>query len=915
MKMKKILAMIITVILISGLFQLNTFAEEDTEKALQAPNALEGCIVFTSDGPFKVSLGPYKYWTGTMEYSLDRNEWKPYVEGTQIESGSGRTVCFRGTDNSALSKNDYLCSIFTLEPSDGSTISCSGNIEALLDYRTVRDGGHPAMGEFAFSSLFKDCASLGTAPTLPAMELTQESYSEMFSGCVSLTTAPALPAVKLAKNCYLGMFYGCTSLISAPALPATELAEACCCGMFNGCTSLTTAPALPATKLAESCYSGMFSRCTSLISAPALPATELANDCYSSMFSDCTSLITAPALPATKLIDNCYSGMFEGCTSLITAPVLPATEMAHSCYFGMFKDCISLTAAPALPATGLAWECYCSMFEGCTNLLVPPQLPAQGLTDYCYEKMFKKTGVRISEKAGIFDDVYYGVPYRIPSEGDGTGVSNALANMFADTAGPFTGTPEINNIYYLPAIPVDAPTGKTLSYTGIEQTGVEPGEGYTLAGHKAANAGNHTAAATLLDGYIWSDGSTGVREVPWTITPADISEATVAAADQIYDGTEHKPAVTITWNGKKISSKDYTLSYTNNVRAGKATVIVTGRRNFKNTSSASADFEIKRHPLTVTANSAEQTYNGKPLTDDGFSFDQIADGDRIESAKVTGSQTDAGSSPNEVSGAKVVNQDDEDVTDCYDITCVSGTLSVTPAEAVITVDSASKEEGMSDPVFTGTVEGLLKDDDLGKISYKRTGSDEEPGVYAGVLTAVYSDNPNYKVTVAKGDFTICPKPVYKAVSGPGGTYTKESGKTLAFTFKRSVDDGTTFSHFTGIEVDGKAVPEKDASGKTNWTAKSGSVIIELQPSYLDTLSVGEHKFMAKFDDGAGADVTFIVQAKAVTPANTAGTSGKNTTSPKTGDGSSLLIWFIAAGAALFVIFRIISYRKRQFSNR
>ena len=67
------------------------------------------------------------------------------------------------------------------------------------------------------------------------------------------------------------------------------------------------------------------------------------------------------------------------------------------------------------------------------------------------------------------------------------------------------------------------------------------------------------------------------------------------------------------------------------------------------------------------------------------------------------------------------------------------------------------------------------------------------------------------------------------VSGAGGTYTKGSGKTLTFTCKRSAEDETTFrfSHFTGIKVDGKAVPENDASGKTNWKAESGSVIIEL----------------------------------------------------------------------------------------
>jgi hypothetical protein len=121
------------------------------------------------------------------------------------------------------------------------------------------------------------------------------------------------------------------------------------------------------------------------------------------------------------------------------------------------------------------------------------------------------------------------------------------------------------------------------------------------------------------------------------------------------------------------------------------------------------------------------------------------------------------------------------------------------------------------------------------------------------------------VSYENGTFTITEKPTYKAVSGSGGTYTKGSGRTLGFTFKRSANDETTFSHFKGITVDGKAIPEKDASGKANWTAKKGSVIIELQSPYLETLFVGEHKLAAQFDDGADATATFTVKAKPATP--------------------------------------------------
>ena len=88
---------------------------------------------------------------------------------------------------------------------------------------------------------------------------------------------------------------------------------------------------------------------------------------------------------------------------------------------------------------------------------------------------------------------------------------------------------------------------------------------------------------------------------------------------------------------------------------------------------------------------------------------------------------------------------------------------------------------------------------------------------------------------------------------------------MVFKIERTVDPETAFSHFTGVQVDGKAVSEKDASGKANWTAKSGSVIVELQPSYLSTLSAGKHTVTVTFDDADPVSADFTVSAKAATP--------------------------------------------------
>lgn len=86
----------------------------------------------------------------------------------------------------------------------------------------------------------------------------------LFRSCASLVTAPELPATTIYRGCYFSMFNGCTSLKKAPKLPATTLKETCYQNMFYGCTSLEEAPELPATTLTGSCYYGMFRNCSAL---------------------------------------------------------------------------------------------------------------------------------------------------------------------------------------------------------------------------------------------------------------------------------------------------------------------------------------------------------------------------------------------------------------------------------------------------------------------------------------------------------------------------------------------------------------------------------------------------------------------------------------------------------------------------
>lgn len=172
--------------------------------------------------------------------------------------------------------------------------------------------------------------------------------------------------------------------------------------------------------MSDFCYYALFAYCSALTSAPELPAITLTKNCYQAMFADCTSLVNAPKLTSKTLANICYKAMFYGCTALSTPPELPATELKNGCYSGMFRGCTSLTTLPKLPATILENGCYNVMFYGCTGI--------------------KLSSVKVNE---------YQSPYRIPDIRTGTALSTtSLEDMFANTGGTFTGTPEINTTYY-----------------------------------------------------------------------------------------------------------------------------------------------------------------------------------------------------------------------------------------------------------------------------------------------------------------------------------------------------------------------------------------------------------------------------------------------------------------------------------
>ena len=215
----------------------------------------------------------------------------------------------------------------------------------------------------------------------------------------------------------------------------------------------------------------------------------------------------------------------------------------------------------------------------------------------------------------------------------------------------------------------------------------------------------------------------------------------------------------------------------------------------------------------------------------------------------------------------------------------------------------------ADPPAGGTVTGG------GVVYYGReitvTATPEAGYVFDGWYegTTEKSTDASYKFTPV-GDITLTAKftplnPVsYSVTGGADSIWTRGSGATLTVTVKRSPDDASCYSHFTGVEIDGTALVRD-----TDYTAAAGSTVVTLRAAALQKLSVGSHNVTVRFDDGK---VSTGLTVKAAASSGNGASASKGT---KTGDESDLALWSILmllSAAAMIVL--LLCARKRKIEK-
>ena len=292
--------------------------------------------------------------------------------------------------------------------------------------------------------------------------------------------------------------------------------------------------------------------------------------------------------------------------------------------------------------------------------------------------------------------------------------------------------------------------------------------GLTKDSFTVTSANYDVTIKEVIDGYV-------------TITPVtDKVTVTVTENGAIvtYDGNEHsvkgyksmtadnalydvttsvKATETAAWTAKGTNAGEYPVG----IAAGD---FENTNKNFTNVTFNIVDGVLKINPITentitITANSNEKTYDGTPLTDNGFDYTKgvLVDGDEL-TAVVEGSAMNVGDEGKNVVKSYKVMRGNVDVTGNYTFTdSVDGKLTINKRTVTLTSETASKEyDGtpLTKPDVTVTGDGFVAGEVTG---IKATGS--VTFVHEGEVTnaITYTEGANFKetnYTISKDEGTL-----------------------------------------------------------------------------------------------------------------------------------------------------------------
>src|SRR5574344_703485 len=282
-------------------------------------------------------------------------------------------------------------------------------------------------------------------------------------------------------------------------------------------------------------------------------------------FFNCPAL-TSVSIPTSVI--SIGTRVFEGCSGVTTITV-DASNTAYRSTDGVGNECNAILSKDGK-----------TLITGCKTTTIPSGVTSIG--DRAFQSCSTLTSVSIpSSVTSIGSSAFYACPGLTS-----VNISNSVTSIGNDA---FYGCTALTDVYYNTTSPIDynascklgstaspartlhVPVGAKdafsgwasyfaavkydivdataetgLVYNGSEQTGVQAATGdNTVTGGRKTGAGNYTATASLVDGYVWPDGTTANKTIAWSIAQATNAWTTEPSiADYAYGTTPSTPAGT-----------------------------------------------------------------------------------------------------------------------------------------------------------------------------------------------------------------------------------------------------------------------------------------------------------------------------------------------------------------------------------
>ena len=358
----------------------------------------------------------------------------------------------------------------------------------------------------------------------------------------------------------------------------------------------------------------------------------------------------------------------------------------------------------------------------------------------------------------------------------------------------------------------DISTGTVASIASQTYTGsaIKPAVSVKYNGKTLTSGTDYTVSyssntkAGTANVIVYGEGNySGSLKTTFTIDPKDISDLTYGdIADRTYNGSEQKPGVSVKWGDITLSSyNDYSLTYSDNINAGTATVTVMGEGNY----SGSKDVEFTIVPKTITT-SMLSYLNGTSYTGSA------------QTPAIT------------VKNGSTELKSGTDYTVSYSDNVNAGTATVTVTGKGNYTGSASRSFAISKVSASGfTIDPIA--------SQTYTGSAITPSVTATwngkTLTSGTDYSVSYSYNTSAGTATA-------TISGTGNF---NGSKSVNFTIApKDISSGMTFSGLTDRTYSGSSQTQ---TVKVTWGTRTLSSGTDYSVSYSDNINAGTAKVTVK----------------------------------------------------------------------